>query len=46
MLTYGLAVIGAVAATVKHNLIQADLSKDAVLSLALAAQNIANWQAK
>ncbi|KRL61988.1 hypothetical protein [Latilactobacillus fuchuensis] len=46
VLTYGLAVIGAVAATVKHNLIQADLSKDAVLSLALAAQNIANWQAK
>ena len=45
VLTYGLAVIGAVAATVKHNLIQADLSKDAVLSLALAAQNIANWQA-
>lgn len=46
VLTYGLAVIGAVAATVKHNLIQADLSKDAVLSLALATQNIANWQAK
>lgn len=46
VLTYGLAVIGAVAATVKRNLIQADLSKDAVLSLALATQNIANWQVK
>lgn len=43
VLTYGLEVVGAVA-TINVNLITHDLSKDAVMSLALAAQHIANWQ--
>lgn len=43
VLTYGLEVVGAVA-TIDVNLITRDLSKDAVMSLALAAQHIADWQ--
>lgn len=43
VLTYGLEVVGAVA-TINVDLVTRDLSRDAVISLALAAQHIAAWQ--
>nr|SFZ88692.1 hypothetical protein LREN565_1805 [Loigolactobacillus rennini] len=45
ILTYGLEVIGATE-QLDHELVQNNLAKDAVLSLALAARAIAAWQTK
>lgn len=44
VLTYGLAVVGAVSVTQKQQLIPTKLDQDAVVCLVVAAHNIEKWQ--
>ena len=44
ILTYGLEVLGAAAGITTPEVIQKNLSKDAAISLAIAAENVARWQ--
>ncbi|GEL12946.1 hypothetical protein FC15_GL000745 [Lapidilactobacillus concavus DSM 17758] len=46
LITYGLEVVGAVVAISGSEFIKSHLSKDAVISLLLAAHSLNEWQAK